>query len=124
MKKRPGGAPPAPIIEIPERLHVGPVQIPDSAVIDVGSVLHAPEAEDPPPGSLGSVKEREEAQPTKPGRLLYDPAPEEYDLLAIKCGLPRERVIDGVRYCRHHPEERIPWHAHPCPLCRKSGARS
>jgi len=42
--------------------------------------------------------------------------------IAAKHGVPLGDVVrDGVRYCRHHPEERIRLPAYPCKLCWKEG---
>ncbi len=35
--------------------------------------------------------------------------------------MPQETIRDGVRYCRHHPEERITQEAYPCRLCIAEG---
>jgi hypothetical protein len=48
--------------------------------------------------------------------------PFDWDQLAQRYGLPTERVVAGVRYCAHHPEEPIARSCSPCRLCWKEGA--
>ncbi len=38
--------------------------------------------------------------------------------------LPRERVVDGVRYCRHHTTERIALPVYPCRECWREASES
>jgi hypothetical protein len=129
--KKPGGGPPnpqlikltekqrteGPLFEIPPEARIGLIEIPAGlrTVVDVVSAINA---------GGGSARVGAEAVVLAPpvvstGRPAHDA---EYLALAQRYNLPVERLVDGVRYCRHHPEEKIQFEARPCALCRKEGS--